>query len=321
MVTGNMLIASGSLAAFLVSFLLCLHASNLLSGQARTWRLQQHAGLHVGARILQTGIPGLVGVSEKCLRLPRVRQFAKRACLALEQKGYIAETASVLSCLLAICLAALVLCMLTGRFILGLLVVFAIVLLVNSQSQRVIEARTESMRDALPDALSAMSSCFGAGFSLLQTFAHLEKEIQGPLGSLFGIAAKEMQAGVSPTQALAHIQKESNISELSFVAVALTVQHQTGGSMQSVLEATRESLKEELNLKRSLRVHTAQAKLSARVVIGVTIGLVAVMMLLSKDFLQPFFASSLGMVLLGLAIVMQVGGVLCIRRLLKIEVD
>ena len=91
--------------------------------------------------------------------------------------------------------------------------------------------------------------------------------------------------------------------------------------MQHVLDATRESLESELELKRSLRVHTAQARLSARVVVGVTIAMVALLSLITEGFLQPFFASPIGLCLLTIAIVMQVTGILLVRRLLDVEVD
>ena len=48
-------------------------------------------------------------------------------------------------------------------------------------------------------------------------------------------------------------------SELAFIAVALDVQHASGGSLASVLDAARESVEGEIELERSLRVQTAQA--------------------------------------------------------------
>ena len=107
--------------------------------------------------------------------------------------------------------------------------------------------------------------------------------------------------------------------ELGFIAVALDVQHAGGGSIAPVLEAARESVEGELDLARSLRVQTAQAKLSARVVTAMPFLLVALFSLMSPGFLQPFFGSVAGLGLLALALTMQVAGVFAIRRMLKIE--
>ena len=74
-----------------------------------------------------------------------------------------------------------------------------------------------------------------------------------------------------------------------------------------------------LALRRSLRVQTAQAKLSARVVAIMPFLLVAAFSLASPDFLSPFFASPLGIGLLTLAIVMQVAGIILVRRALAVD--
>ncbi len=103
------------------------------------------------------------------------------------------------------------------------------------------------------------------------------------------------------------------------MAVALDVQHQSGGSVASVLDSAREAVEGELALQRSLRVQTAQAKLSARVVTLLPFVLIALFSLVSKDFLAPFFSSVAGLALLGLALLMQVGGVVLIRRLLRTQ--
>lgn len=181
--------------------------------------------------------------------------------------------------------------------------------------------RSERIREALPNALRAMGVCFHAGFTLQQTFDQLQKEAQGPIAELFAQTAHDMQTGSSAREALEKLRGTQRVPELSFVSVALTVQHQTGGSMQNVLDATCDSLKNELELRQSLRVHTAQARLSARVVVGVSVALVAVLSLLSKDFLAPFFQSALGLGLLAIAIAMQVAGIFIVRRMLRVEVD
>ena len=105
------------------------------------------------------------------------------------------------------------------------------------------------------------------------------------------------------------------------MAVALDVQHQAGGSMRPVLEAARETVEGELALRRALRVQTAQARLSARVVTVMPFALVAVFSLVSKGFLDPFLQSPLGLGLLGLACAMEVAGVLAVRRKLNVEVS
>lgn len=176
------------------------------------------------------------------------------------------------------------------------------------------------MREAVPDALRAMTACFRSGQSLLQTMQQVGKGAPGALGDLFLRVAHTLETGGTSREALAVFEDERSIGELVFVAVALDVHHQTGGSMQRVLDAARESIEGELELERSLRVQTAQAKLSARIVSVMPLILIVMFSLVSEDFLAPFFSSFTGMCLLVAAVAMQIAGVLIVRRMLKVEV-
>ena len=183
------------------------------------------------------------------------------------------------------------------------------------------ERRRDALRDAVPDALHAMGACFQAGFSLLQTFQQLAREVKGPLRSRFKSASMRLETGQSISAAIDELRRGDASSELAFVAVALDVQHEAGGSMRPVLEAARDTVEGELELRRSLKVQTAQARLSARVVTVMPFVLVAVFSLISEGFLTPFFTSIAGMGLLSLAILMEVAGVLAVRRMLSVEVS
>ena len=96
-------------------------------------------------------------------------------------------------------------------------------------------------------------------------------------------------------------------------------QHQSGGSIAPVLETARESVVSELDLMRSMRVQTAQAKLSASIVTVMPFLLVALFSIVSPGFLAPFFTSLAGMGILAVALAMQIAGVMSVRHMLRID--
>ena len=181
------------------------------------------------------------------------------------------------------------------------------------------ERRREQARDAVPAALESMAACFGSGFTLMQTFQQVSEEVKGPLGEAFARSAHVMEMGGNAREALEELRSGAYASELAFIAVALDVQHQSGGAMRQVLEAATDTVKGELALRRALRVQTAQAKLSARVVVVMPFVLVAAFSLASPDFLAPFFTSVHGLGLLMLAVFMQALGIFLVRRALSVE--
>lgn len=296
--------------------------SGYLEDRARVATLQRRAGASgIVRRLLRQGVPALNRVSGVALHARAFRRFVARLESVLHLKGIACDEGSLSSLACASVLVIVLAGGMLGSWVAGIAFAACAIGAVSAWASHAYEGHRDRIREALPDAVRAMSACFHAGYTLQQTFDQLQRELPGPVGSLFGSARDAMETGSTAKEALAGLRGGSSVPELSFVSVALEVQHRAGGSMRHVLAAACESLESELELRRSLRVHTAQARLSAKVVTGVTIGLVGVLCLLSEDFLAPFFSSGLGMAMLAAALCMQAAGIVIIRKMLRVEVD
>ena len=181
-------------------------------------------------------------------------------------------------------------------------------------------AERAQLREQVPDALRCMEACMHAGLSLPQTFSEVAQQIDQPARGLFARVSRDLDLGYSMNEALEHFKQVAELPELSFVAMALDVQYACGGSAAPVLRSAEESISRDLDLRRSLRVQTAQAKLSAQIVSVMPFALVFVISAVDPAFLHPFFSSAQGVVLLLLAIAMLGGGVLLVRRMLAVEI-
>lgn len=254
-------------------------------------------------------------------RNARVSSFAEGLSGLLRDKGVGLAATEALSTLLGACAMSAIFAGLVAQSPVAAFAVPALLAaLAVSRVRARVEKSRDAVRDAVPDALHAMSACFQAGFSLLQTFRQLADETKGPLGKRFQSAVSRLETGQPATSAIEELRRDDASSELAFIAVALDVQHEAGGSMRQVLDAARDTVEGECELRRSLKVQTAQARLSARVVTAMPFVLVALFSLISDGFLEPFFTSIAGMGLLFLAIAMEVAGVLAVRRMLSVEV-
>ncbi|MFR7404251.1 MAG: type II secretion system F family protein [Coriobacteriaceae bacterium] len=180
-------------------------------------------------------------VAERSCREP-VRRYVLWARMALEQRGYASTSDALLSLVLGACLALLVAGWVVaaspvfGAAVAGCALV-ALCAAVKSDAER----REAALRDEIPDALRSLGVCFRAGLSLMQTLEQTGSEMKGPLGELFLSAALVLQTGGTASEALALFRQRADVPELAFVAVALDVQHQSGGSLAAVLDAARES--------------------------------------------------------------------------------
>lgn len=292
---------------------------------ARTRRVQTRGGqayLNRAKRQLVHGFPPFVPFAKALLGARPVQRYATRIAQLLGN----AQVASTPLALVSLALLLLVVVVLaswlaTGSPFVGLAVYgcAAACLLVYANAAE--DKRAQAMRYAVPDVFRSMESCFQAGLSLLQTLQQVARETTGPLGAVFSRAAHRLQMGAPAEDALAELRSETLVPELAFAAVALDVQHQSGGSLAQVLQAARESVEGQLALSRALRVQTAQAKFSARVVSVMPFVLLAVFSFVSPGFLEPFFASVTGVCLLVLEFAMQGAGIFFVRRMLAVEVD
>lgn len=273
------------------------------------------------AWLVRHGIKATKPLARALGNTPTIRPLVQEGVWVFEQRGYRTTEEALFSVYLA-CLvvlsavAGIVSWSLVGACAVGCCVCALTVAWLRSVQDK----RREALRDAVPDALRSMGVCFQSGLSLLQTFHQVARESTGPLSNLFQRAAHRLEVGQSAGEALATIRESAAVPELSFVAVALDVQHQAGGSMRRVLEAARESVESQIELRRSLKVQTAQARLSARVVSVMPFVLVAIFSLVSEGFLLPFFESVAGLVLLGVALGMQAAGIVMVRKMLKVDV-
>ena len=217
-------------------------------------------------------------------------------------------------------LVALFVSLIFRSIIAGLAVVVLLCACLYTAINSAVEKRSLVTRNSIPEVLRSMETCFGAGYTLLQTFEQVAYESKGALNLLFKRATHVMKIGGSIKESLQLIKEESEAPELSFVAVALDVQHQTGGSMKPVIESAKDMVESKLELLRLLNVQTSHAKLSARIVTILPFALIAIFSIISPNFLAPFFSSFLGVVIFLVACVMETAGVIMVRKMLKVEV-
>lgn len=309
------------IVALTTSFLSAALLSYALIGGLRRWRLMAHLdGCREGTavRLLRKGVPPFMPVSRLLCNVGFLRCGFEEMAECLAMRGYVATCHSIGSVAALLFSVALVVSLLATQSFVGALALpfcgIAAVMVALAADR---EKRSESLRDSVPGALQSMSACFQAGLSLLQTFHQVASEIDGPLQKVFHRAAYRLETGGGVDEALA-VLKEAKSPELAFVAIALDVQHESGGSVRQVLDSAYDAVESQIDLARSLRVQTAQAKLSSRVVSLMPFALMALFSLVSPGFLSPFFETSAGIALLLLALGMQLAGILLVRRMLNV---
>lgn len=268
----------------------------------------------------RNGVPSFLPVARFLVRIRWVEETLDNAVSFLRRRGWASAPESVGSLFVAAFLFAtaavfVLLRSLEAALLVPMCALLAAAVFLSRERSR----EQELLRDQVPDALRCMEACLHAGLSLPQAFAEVAEEMDRPAKELFSRVSRDLDLGFSVEQSLVRFRENSEIEELAFVAMALDVQYVCGGNARPVLQSAEDSVVRSLDLRRSLRVQTAQARFSAQIVSVMPVFLLAIVSVVSPGFLNPFFESVTGIALLVVAAGMQVMGILLVKKTLEIE--
>lgn len=179
--------------------------------------------------------------------------------------------------------------------------------------------RAARMEKALPEALRLLCISLESGASLVQALRYAADHCAEPLAGELKRTVWDLEAGHGFDEAIASLRERTGSPEFAFLAVAMEMQHQSGGSLSAILDSTSALLKQSSDLKEELRTKTSQGRLSSRIVALMPLVLVGLISLFSPGYLLSFFSSPLGACLLAMALVLEIAGVVLVRRSLSVD--
>ena len=87
-----------------------------------------------------------------------------------------------------------------------------------------------------------------------------------------------------------------------------------------MLDRVTESIRERQELRRLVRVLTAQGRLARWIVTAIPVGLLLMISTLNKEYMKPLFEHTSGQVVLVLSALMVIAGSVVIGKIVDIEV-
>lgn len=193
---------------------------------------------------------------------------------------------------------------------------FLPMLLVKHYRQR----RIKKFNTQLVDALQAMANAFKAGLTFQQAIEHVSKEAMAPLSQEFGLFVKEAKLGVPLEEALINMARRVGSDDLELVVTATNISRQLGGNMAEMFETLSTTIRERFRLEGKIDALTSQGKLQGWVVGSMPLILGMVLNYMRPDLMQPMLDHIFGYVLVGAIVVMEVLGMLIIRRIVNIDI-
>jgi len=124
--------------------------------------------------------------------------------------------------------------------------------------------RAAMIEEQLPDAVELMVRSLRVGHPFSSAIAIVAKEVQDPLASEFGIISDEAAYGRDMGEALKEMAERLDMQDLRFLAVAVTIQQQSGGNLAEVLDGLAKVIRSRFRLFRRVKAITAEAQWSGK---------------------------------------------------------
>jgi tight adherence protein B len=110
------------------------------------------------------------------------------------------------------------------------------------------------------------------------------------------------------------------LQDLRIVVTAILIQKESGGNLAEVLDKASYVIRERFRLKRQVRVHTAQGRLTGWILSFLPAVLGFGLYLLNPETMSVLWTRPIGVKLLYASAIMTISGALIIRKIINMEV-
>lgn len=179
--------------------------------------------------------------------------------------------------------------------------------------------RILQLEQQLPEAIDLIARAVRAGHPLSAGLGMAAEEAPEPLASEFRITFDEQKFGLPFEEALLGLGDRVEVVDVKILITAILVQREVGGNLSEILETIAETMRARFNLKRQVRVYTAQGRMSGMTLAALPILVGLGITLINPDYMSLLFHETLGRALLATAAVLQIIGFLWIRKIVDIR--
>ena len=182
-----------------------------------------------------------------------------------------------------------------------------------------IRRRRKKFTNQLGDMLTMVANALRAGFSFMQAFELISREMDAPMSREVQLVVNEVNLGNTLESALDNMQRRVASPDFELVVTAVLIQRQVGGDLASILDTISETIAERVRMRREVMTLTAQGRASGIVVACVPIGLGIFLYIVNPTYLQPLLETDVGHMFIAGAIVSECIGMLIIRKIVDIQ--
>ena len=179
--------------------------------------------------------------------------------------------------------------------------------------------RRAELSKQLPEAIDLMVQSLRAGHPINPAFNIIAREMPDPIAGELGLVADAISYGDDLATAIESMAARLGLEDFNYLAVAITIQHSTGGNLATVLESLGSVIRDRFAMERKIKALSAEGRITAIVVSIVPIALAAFLHLSTPSYYADVADDPLFAPLLGLGILLTLANAIALRRQVKFD--
>jgi tight adherence protein B len=182
------------------------------------------------------------------------------------------------------------------------------------------QRRFRQFQERLPDAIDLMVSALRAGNSTMGALGIVAHEAPEPIRREFRTCFDEQSYGVDLRAAMENLVNRVPLPDMRFITTAILIQKESGGNLAQVLDNTAHVIRARFRLRDQIRVHSAQGRLTGWILSALPVVLGILIFLINPKYIDVLLTRPLGHRLMAIGAVMNLFGLLVIRKIIRIKV-
>jgi tight adherence protein B len=181
--------------------------------------------------------------------------------------------------------------------------------------------RQQAFQEQLPYALDALARAMQAGHSFTVALRMVSRDLEDPLAAEFRLTAEEINFGATIRIGMERLADRIDTPDIRFFVAAVLIHMQTGGKLTELLFSLAAMVRERRKLVKTIRVLSAEGRLSAWILIGLPLVTGFVIYLLNPSFISILWTDPQGVFLMKVMAVMAVIGLSWMAWLTRSDVS
>ncbi len=169
-------------------------------------------------------------------------------------------------------------------------------------------------------ALEILGRSLRAGHPFSMGLKMVSTELPDPVGTEFGQLFREQQMGLPIDESLRALVKRVPLMDLRFFVLTIMIHQQTGGDLAEVLDKLSNVIRQRFKILGQVKALTAEGRLSGWVLCLLPIFVFFMILTINPGYIKLLVETEIGKKMLYTAIVLQIFGVLVIRKIVNIKV-